>query len=162
MDNIAKISYGIAGWSYPDWEGIVYPKDISDHLKYMAQFVDLIEINNTFYRPPDKRMVSSWFARTAGLQHFFFTAKIHQDITHGGIIDVNTRKARVRSRYRIYQQYQEEKSGLAGRQNPFPISAAGIRLGLGNSTAAQQIMKEFFTLISCLTNRHFCLKLFLK
>jgi len=81
------VHIGIAGWSYPDWDGIVYTDPKADHLEYVSAFVDCIEINNTFYRPPAERMVRSWLERTAGRAEFFFTAKLHQSFTHEGKID---------------------------------------------------------------------------
>lgn len=81
------VACGVAGWSYPDWEGYVYPPKTRDRLRYIAGFVDCIEVNSTFYRPPDARTVSSWVARTADLGGFYFTAKLHQDVTHRGLLD---------------------------------------------------------------------------
>jgi uncharacterized protein YecE (DUF72 family) len=81
------ISIGIAGWSYPDWQGIVYPRGTHDQLGYVSRFVDCIEINNTFYRPPQEKDCQSWLARTHHKKEFFFTAKLHQDFTHEGRID---------------------------------------------------------------------------
>jgi len=82
-----KIAFGVAGWSYPDWKGYVYPPGVGDTLRYIAGFVDVIEINSTFYRPPDARMSRSWAERTSDLPAFHFTAKLHQDVTHGGRVD---------------------------------------------------------------------------
>jgi len=82
-----NIRCGIAGWSYPDWEGYVYPPNTKDKLRYVATFVDMIEINNTFYRPPEAKTVQSWVDRTEDMPGFFFSAKLHQDITHRGKID---------------------------------------------------------------------------
>ncbi len=81
------LSIGIAGWSYPDWEGIVYTDSKTDHLEYVSGFVDCIEINNTFYRPPAEGVTRSWLDRTAARTDFFFTAKLHQSFTHEGKID---------------------------------------------------------------------------
>jgi uncharacterized protein YecE (DUF72 family) len=81
---------GVAGWSYPDWDGYVYTPDIKDKLRFVAGFVDVIEINNTFYRPPDARTVASWVQRTEDLPGFFFAAKLHQDVTHRGLIEPAT------------------------------------------------------------------------
>ncbi|HBG28360.1 MAG: hypothetical protein A2Y10_08730 [Planctomycetes bacterium GWF2_41_51] len=78
---------GIAGWSYPDWKGIVYTKSNIDQLEYVARFVDVIEINNTFYRPPEARICKSWLSKVAGFPDFFFTAKLHKDFTHEGKLD---------------------------------------------------------------------------
>lgn len=87
------VACGVAGWSYPDWEGFVYPPRTSDKLRYIAGYVDCIEVNSTFYRPPDARTVASWVARTEDLTDFYFTAKIHQDVTHRGLVDASTVEA---------------------------------------------------------------------
>ena len=34
----SKIKCGIAGWSYDDWEGYVYPPGTRDKLRYIALF----------------------------------------------------------------------------------------------------------------------------
>jgi uncharacterized protein YecE (DUF72 family) len=81
-----RIAVGVAGWSYPDWDGFVYAAGVKDKLRYVAGFVDLIEINSTFYRPPDPRTAESWRRRTDDCPGFFFTAKLHQDVTHGGVV----------------------------------------------------------------------------
>ncbi|MCE5187203.1 MAG: DUF72 domain-containing protein [Planctomycetaceae bacterium] len=81
------IYIGIAGWSYPDWKGIVYPGRGVDPLEYVARFVDVVEINNTFYRPPEERICRSWLAKVSGFPEFFFTAKLHKDFTHEKKID---------------------------------------------------------------------------
>jgi uncharacterized protein YecE (DUF72 family) len=78
---------GVAGWSYQDWEKIVYPNTRIDHLEYISRFVDCIEINSTFYRPPDEKTSESWLKRTQAKTDFFFTAKLHKDFTHEGKIE---------------------------------------------------------------------------
>jgi uncharacterized protein YecE (DUF72 family) len=82
-----RVYFGIAGWTYPDWEGVVYPGKKVDELAYISLFVDVIEINNTFYRPPSERNSASWLRRTEGRKEFFFTAKLHRDFTHEGKFD---------------------------------------------------------------------------
>jgi uncharacterized protein YecE (DUF72 family) len=81
------VSVGIAGWSYQDWQGIVYPQSKMDQLEYVSRFVDCVEINSTFYRPPFERTTTSWLRRTSHRPAFFFTAKLHQSFTHEGKID---------------------------------------------------------------------------
>ncbi|MHC4679832.1 MAG: DUF72 domain-containing protein [Planctomycetota bacterium] len=81
------IYIGIAGWSYPDWKGIVYTSSRIDQLEYVSGFVDCLEINSTFYRPPAEHNSKSWLRRTAAKSEFFFTAKLHRDFTHEGKID---------------------------------------------------------------------------
>jgi len=84
---LGKVYIGIAGWSYPDWKGIVYTDSKVDQLEYVSRFVDCIEINSTFYRPPFVKNTKSWLQRTSGKKDFFFTAKLHRDFTHKGKID---------------------------------------------------------------------------
>jgi len=79
------IRVGSAGWTYPDWEGIVYPPRRSrdfDPLKYLSEFVDCIEINASFYRIPDPSSCASWAERTADNPDFLFTAKLWRGFTH--------------------------------------------------------------------------------
>ena len=80
---MTEILVGSAGWSYKDWAGIVYPDPLPkgfDELAYLAQFVDCIEINSSFYRPPTPRMTESWARRTP--DRFVFTAKAWERFTH--------------------------------------------------------------------------------
>ncbi|MBN2455868.1 MAG: DUF72 domain-containing protein [Sedimentisphaerales bacterium] len=84
---ICPINIGIAGWSYPDWNGIVYTNSKADQLEFISNFVDCIEINSTFYRPPFEKTTKSWLERTSKHPEFFFTAKLHKRFTHEGRID---------------------------------------------------------------------------
>ena len=77
--------FGIAGWSYKDWKGIVYPLNAParfDELQYLANYFDVIELNNTFYRIPESKMVESWIQRVQHNPRFRFTVKIFQGFTH--------------------------------------------------------------------------------
>ena len=84
--SLAKlIKVGPAGWSYKDWEGVVYPPKPGakfDPLAYLAKFFDTIEINSSFYRPPTAQTARSWAKRVAENPNFTFTAKLHQVFTH--------------------------------------------------------------------------------
>src|SRR5919109_731050 len=82
-----RIRIGPAGWSYPDWEGQVYPKPKPrgfDPLAYLAQYFDTIEINSTFYRIPAATMTRSWATRVSDHPTFRFTGKLWQGCTHEG------------------------------------------------------------------------------
>jgi uncharacterized protein YecE (DUF72 family) len=79
----ARVRVGVAGWYYSDWQGVVYPPGRgTDNLRYLAGFVDVIEINTTFYRPPEIGDVAGWCERVADLEGFVFTAKLWQRFTH--------------------------------------------------------------------------------
>jgi uncharacterized protein YecE (DUF72 family) len=76
---------GPAGWSYTDWEGIVYPRHKPrgfHEASYLAQFFDTIEINTSFYSPPRPEVVKAWAARIAFNPNFKFTAKLWKRFTH--------------------------------------------------------------------------------
>jgi uncharacterized protein YecE (DUF72 family) len=82
-----RIRIGTAGWSYPDWRGQVYPKPSPrgfDPLTYLAQYIDVVEINSTFYRIPEVKTTQGWVARVAEYPDFRFTAKLWQGFTHEG------------------------------------------------------------------------------
>lgn len=84
MTSIDNVSVGVAGWSYPDWKGFVYDSGVGDQLRFVAGYLDMVEVNSSFYRPPSSRTVASWVNRTSDLPCFFFSGKLHQDITHRG------------------------------------------------------------------------------
>lgn len=84
MKNAHKIRVGPAGWSYTDWEKVVYPPHGSkfDHLAYLASFFDTIEINSPFYRIPPPTHAKSWVRRVADNPDFLFTTKVFRGFTH--------------------------------------------------------------------------------
>jgi uncharacterized protein YecE (DUF72 family) len=85
MDGGVMIRIGPAGWSYKDWEGIVYPvsKPKGFHeAAYLAQYFDTIEINSTFYRPPEPGIARNWARRVIANPRFRFTAKLWRGFTH--------------------------------------------------------------------------------
>jgi len=85
MAIINPIRIGPAGWSYKDWEGVVYPQKPGvkfDPLEYLARFFDTIEINSSFYRPPTATTTKSWAKRVAANPNFTFTAKLYRVFTH--------------------------------------------------------------------------------
>ncbi len=78
------IRIGVAGWDYADWRGTVYPVGPGariDRLAWLADFVDVIEVNSTFYRPNTPETAERWVARTAR-RELRFSAKSHRSWTH--------------------------------------------------------------------------------
>src|SRR5687768_52424 len=79
------IRVGPAGWSYKDWEGVVYarPKPRAlDPLAFLAGYFDTIEINSTYYRPASKDAALSWARRVARNRGFRFAVKLWRRFTH--------------------------------------------------------------------------------
>jgi len=78
-----SILVGTAGWSYPDWENIVYPPGkAAQRLRTMARYLDCVEIDSSFYRPPTTRMTEAWVRAVDGQPRFCFLAKAWQRFTH--------------------------------------------------------------------------------
>ncbi len=79
------IYVGTSGWSYPKgegtWNGYFYPAAGKiDELVYYGNSFRTVEINGTFYRPPDARLAQSWTERVP--DGFLFTVKLWQKFTH--------------------------------------------------------------------------------
>ncbi len=79
------VHVGVAGWDYADWSGIVYPLATPrgfDRLAYLAKYVDVVEVNRSFYGPVVPRVADSWVRRVGDRPEFRFTAKAHRSWTH--------------------------------------------------------------------------------
>jgi uncharacterized protein YecE (DUF72 family) len=79
---MAAFFSGTSGFSYPEWKGSLYPKDLpADRmLQYYSGVYRTVEINNTFYRFPATALVEDW--RQATPDGFRFAVKAHRLITH--------------------------------------------------------------------------------
>jgi len=80
-----KIYIGPAGWSYKDWNGIVYPPVRHkgfDALRFLSRYFNTIEINSSFYRPPTADVTRIWIERVKDNSDFLFTYKLWQRYSH--------------------------------------------------------------------------------
>jgi len=92
MPGKGSIYVGTSGWSYPrgegTWNGYFYPRGKIKELEYYGRFFNTVEINSSFYRPPEPGYVSRWVAQVpAG---FLFTAKLWQKFTHPRLFEAAT------------------------------------------------------------------------
>jgi uncharacterized protein YecE (DUF72 family) len=57
-----RVIVGTSGYSYKEWKGTFYPEDLpaSKMLPFYAQHFGAVEINNTFYRMPDEKVMTKW------------------------------------------------------------------------------------------------------
>jgi uncharacterized protein YecE (DUF72 family) len=79
------IRVGPAGWSYPDWEGRVYPahKPPGFHpLAHLARFFDGIEVDSSFYALPRREHAERWARLVQDHPRFRFWVKLQRDFTH--------------------------------------------------------------------------------
>ncbi len=77
-----KIRIGTSGWHYTHWKGSFYPQKLNpkDFLKYYAEHLNTVEINNSFYNLPEVKTLQMW--RDMVPQNFLFTVKASRYITH--------------------------------------------------------------------------------
>jgi uncharacterized protein YecE (DUF72 family) len=73
---------GTSGYSYKEWKGTFYPEDLkaADMLPFYAGRLGTVEINNTFYRMPTKKLLEGWASQVP--DSFRFVLKVSQKITH--------------------------------------------------------------------------------
>jgi uncharacterized protein YecE (DUF72 family) len=73
---------GTSGYSYKEWKGTFYPKDLPDKqmLHFYGGHFKAVEINNTFYRMPTASVLEAWAGEVP--IDFKFVLKAPQRITH--------------------------------------------------------------------------------
>lgn len=73
---------GTSGYNYPEWKGSFYPSDLpsAKMLPYYAARFPTVEINYTFYRMPNEKLVGGWAAQTPS--PYRLTLKAPRRITH--------------------------------------------------------------------------------
>ena len=95
MSGQAKIYIGTSGWSYPrgagTWKGYFYPTGKINELEYYSQFFNTVEVNSSFYRPPNPGYVYNWARRVP--EGFLFTVKLWQKFTHPKMYEEATGEA---------------------------------------------------------------------
>ncbi|MAG58533.1 MAG: hypothetical protein CMJ83_19770 [Planctomycetes bacterium] len=77
--------FGPAGWSYDDWNGVVYPRPRPrgfHPLPYLAQCVNCVEVNGTFYAPLAASTSTDWVRRLDDFPDFRFVVKVWRRFTH--------------------------------------------------------------------------------
>ena len=77
-----RVLAGTSGFSYKEWKGSFYPEDLpaEDMLRFYAERLPAVEINNTFYRMPKAGLLAGWAEQVP--DGFRFVLKASQRITH--------------------------------------------------------------------------------
>ncbi len=76
------INIGTSGYSYKEWKGTFYPEELkpAEMLSYYAERLGTVEINNTFYHMPTKKLLEEWASKVPDT--FKFVLKVSQKVTH--------------------------------------------------------------------------------
>ncbi len=77
-----SIVVGTSGWQYRHWRETFYPRGLAQArwLEYFAERFQTVEINNTFYRLPERKVFEAWAARTP--DDFVLAPKMSRYLTH--------------------------------------------------------------------------------
>jgi uncharacterized protein YecE (DUF72 family) len=73
---------GTSGWQYRDWRAGLYPAKLPQRLwlEHYADRFAVVEINNAFYRLPERETFRRWRERTP--DDFVFVVKMSRYLTH--------------------------------------------------------------------------------
>jgi uncharacterized protein YecE (DUF72 family) len=100
---------GTSGWQYRDWRGRLYPDNLAQRLwlEHYARNFQTVELNNAFYRLPERVTFEGWRERTpAG---FVMAVKASRYLTH---------VKRLRDPEEPVARLMEHARGLAARLGP--------------------------------------------
>ncbi len=77
-----ELRSGTSGYSYKEWKGSFYPEDLpaKEMLRFYAERLPAVEINNTFYRLPRASVLEAWAEQVP--EGFRFAIKASRRITH--------------------------------------------------------------------------------
>ncbi len=77
-----RVWVGTSGYNYPEWKGSFYPEKFpaAKMLSYYAERFTTVEINYTFYRIPNAKILAGWDRETP--PGFRLTLKAPKRITH--------------------------------------------------------------------------------
>jgi uncharacterized protein YecE (DUF72 family) len=78
----ARARVGCSGWQYKHWKGDFYPEALPSPrwFQHYASVFDTVELNNSFYRLPQKQTMRSW--RLQAPMGFLYAVKASRYLTH--------------------------------------------------------------------------------
>jgi uncharacterized protein YecE (DUF72 family) len=100
---------GTSGWQYRHWRGTFYPKEVaqSDWLRHYASRFATVELNNSFYRLPERVSFERWREQTP--DDFVMAVKMSRFLTH---------LRRLREPEGPVRLFLERASGLGSKLGP--------------------------------------------
>jgi uncharacterized protein YecE (DUF72 family) len=162
MDTPPRIRIGTAGWSYKDWDGILYPPEVSRKkvhpVEFMARFFDVIEINTSFYGHIRPELGRLWCRKAAVNPNFVFTAKLHRSFTHSPLAVMEpTSAVSIRPNDEDERLAREGLESLASEGKlgalliQFPVSFKNTSL---NREYLEQLLRQFIEYPRVVEVRH--------
>src|ERR1700687_5949019 len=163
MEHDPRIRVGTAGWSYKDWDGILYPPEVTRKkvhpVEFLARFFDVIEINTSFYGHIRPELGRLWSRKAAAVNpNFLFTAKLHRSFTHSPLAVMEpTSAASIRPIDRDEQLSREGLDSLASEGKlgalliQFPFSFKNTSL---NREYLESLLRQFIEFPRVVEVRH--------
>jgi len=163
METPPQIRIGTAGWSYKDWDGILYPPEVSRKkihpVEFLARFFDVIEINTSFYGHIRPELGRLWCRKAAAVNpNFVFTAKLHRSFTHSPLAVMEpTSAVSIRPNDEDERLAREGLESLASEGKlgalliQFPVSFKNTSL---NREYLEQLLRQFIEYPRVVEVRH--------
>jgi uncharacterized protein YecE (DUF72 family) len=163
MEHAPRIRIGTAGWSYKDWDGILYPPEVTRKkihpVEFLARFFDVIEINTSFYGHIRPELGRLWSRKAAAVNpDFLFTAKLHRSFTHSPLAVMEpTSAASIRPNDQDERLAREGLDSLAAEGKlgalliQFPVSFKNTSL---NREYLEQLLRQFIEYPRVVEVRH--------
>src|SRR6202790_4283919 len=163
METSSRIRIGTAGWSYKDWDGILYPPEVTRKkihpVEFMARFFDVIEINTSFYGHIRPELGRFWARKAAAVNpDFLFTAKLHRSFTHSPLAVMEpTSAASIRPNDDDERLAREGLESIASEGKlgalliQFPVSFKNTSL---NREYLEQLLRQFIEYPRVVEVRH--------
>ncbi len=136
------VHVGTSGWQYDDWRGAFYPREVPQRkwLEYFSTHFRTVELNNSFYRLPERASFERWRDQTP--PGFIVAVKASRYITH---------LKRLRDPEEPVALLWERAMGLADRLGPvlfqlpprFPVEVERLRRLLRTLPTAMRPAFEF-------------------
>jgi uncharacterized protein YecE (DUF72 family) len=103
------IVVGTSGWQYRDWRGRFYPSGLAQSrwLAYFAEHFASVEVNNAFYRLPERDTFARWAGQTP--EDFRIAVKMSRYLTH---------VKRLRDPAEPVARFLDRAAGLGGKLGP--------------------------------------------
>ncbi len=119
MPHSKKLFAGASGYSFKEWKGSFYPKDMKPEgmLAYYAERLPTVEINNTFYRMPKTEVLENWAKLTPAT--FRFAIKASRRITHMARLKADSAADSVAFLYKNLQVLQDKRGPVLFQLPPF-------------------------------------------
>src|SRR5258706_6166310 len=163
MEPAPRIRIGTAGWSYKDWDGILYPPEVTRKkihpVEFLARFFDVIEINTSFYGHIRAELGRVWSRKAVAVTAILvYTAKLDRLVTHSPMAEMEPTSA-----VNIRPNDEDEKLAREGLESlasegklgalliQFPVSFKNTSL---NREYLEQLLRQFIEYPRVVEVRH--------